>query len=225
MSQAKAYVDRLFSKYKDTNEVNELKEEVLSNIEARIIDNLANGFSKEEAFNEAIKNIEGIELLIEGNKEVYINAWKKEVTQVAILYSLIAWIITIPIRINIRTSIINTILLFFTIFLFAIYNFKFKDKDIMLQCEILNEKKLRLIKKYSWLIWGIFIFVITLANLGVRFASNIWFSREITFNGPYDFAMFLTTLIIPFVTVIIPLTISKADKLLIKYEVNNYEKA
>ena len=92
------FVDRLFANQRKTKEVVELKNEVLSNLEARVTDYMENGMEYQSAISLAIDNIEDIEALIDDNQKVYSYRFRYELVQSALIYSLLAWIVTIPAR-------------------------------------------------------------------------------------------------------------------------------
>lgn len=222
MRDVESYVEGLFRKYKRTREIDDLHEEVLSNLQARIKDNMDNGLDYNKAYEEAIKNINDIDMLIDGNRKIYINAFKKEMVQVGILYTLITWIITIPLRLNIMFMLVNTMFMIAVIvfgLLYILFYNRMQEKDLN-KIIVFNTNKLKKARKYTWIIWSLFMVLTILLTFSLHFASNIWFSRPIHINGPYEFAIIALRFFIPLVSIIIPLFINKAYKLINEYEVS-----
>jgi hypothetical protein len=93
----KNYVDSLFIGYKESKQIRELKDEILSNLEAKVSDLSSSGMEYKQAVQIAIENMDSVDGLIDHNKKVYINRFRIEFLQIALMYSLIAWILTIPI--------------------------------------------------------------------------------------------------------------------------------
>lgn len=221
MRDVENYVETLFRNYKKTKEIEDLREEVLSNLQARIKDNMDNGLDYHKAYEEAIKNINNIDMLIDGNRKIYINAFKKEMVQVGILYTLIAWIITIPLRlisISIIVNIIFMIALIVTGLLYILFYNRMQEEELY-KTMVININKLEKARKYTWILWILFMVLISLFTFALHFASNLWFSRPIHISGPYQFALIALRFLIPLMSIIIPLLINKAYKLINEYEV------
>jgi hypothetical protein len=220
MNDLKSYVDNLFTGYEENNQIRELKDEILSNLEARVADLISNGMEYNQAVIKATENIDSVDYLIEDVKKVYINRLKIEFLQVGLLYSLIAWIITIPLKIVGIGVLLNFNLLLIVAVLgiiFLVLNSK-KEISYLHKTSVLNNKSAMRNKKLSWLICGLFITVSTLRTTAIYFGSNIWFSRPIRIDGPYQLAEVGIGYALPFISIIIPLLFSAYLRLLQKYE-------
>ncbi|MCU6707374.1 permease prefix domain 1-containing protein [Paenibacillus sp. J5C_2022] len=226
MKHLQYYVDQLFKEHKDNKQTNELKDEILSNLEAKVADLTANGMEYTQAVKVATDNISGVELLIDGNTRVYTNKYRIEFLQIALLYFLIAWVITIPLRLvgmGILLNIFLLIVVFVVGILFFVLNAK-KESYFWGQTSIYNINIVMRYRKIAWLIWGLFVTVSILGNTAVVFGSSIWFGREINITGPYQLAVLVFRFLLPFVFIIIPLLFHAALKLIRKYEVGeNHE--
>src|SRR5690554_6921188 len=121
MSDLKRHVDHLFSGYKNNKQNTELKNEILSNLEAKVDDLTSKGIPYEDAFRAATKDIIGIEALIDDDLEVYTNKLKLEFFQSALIYSLIAWILTIPFSVVYLSVLTN----YFMVLVVAIFGICF----------------------------------------------------------------------------------------------------
>lgn len=221
MTNVKKYVDHLFKGYIETQQIKELKEEIVSNLEAKVEDLTSQGLGYEEAVRIASKDLNGIEHLIEDNKKFYTNRFKLELFQLALLYSIIAWIITTPLQIVGMGILINYALLFLTMILgitYLLFNANKNDSYI----NKIGDYSVRSIvryKKMSWIIWGLFIVISLFKTTALHFGSNIWFMRSISIDGPYQFAVLLISYLIPFLSVFIPILFTKSQQLIYKHEV------
>lgn len=221
MDILKSHVDSMFSKYKEDKQIRELKNEILSNLEAKAVDLAANGMEYSEAVNIAKDSITSIDHLIDGNIKVYINKLKLEYLQIILLYSIIAWIFTIPIKIM-GVEILLNLLFFIFCMAFGFSFFKLYRKS---EPEYFNTQsyisigRAYKIRKTAWVLWFLFIAATVLLTTGLQFGSNIWFSRRVNISGPYQFAVIVLKYLIPFVSIIIPLIINVAPKLILRYEV------
>jgi hypothetical protein len=221
MNSLKNHVDSMFSKYKENKQIKELKYEVLSNLEAKVEDLTANGMEYSEAITKAKESINSIDYLIDGNRKVYINKYKLEYMQIVLLYSIIAWIITIPVNIIWPGIILNMVFLICSIVIGIKYLLLNTKEDYQyFQCKSFINIELAIkIRKMAWTIWFLFIVVYTLFITAIQFGSNIWFSRPVSITGPYQFAEVAIRYFVPFISIIIPLFFNVAPKLISRYEV------
>lgn len=221
MKELEEYVDRMFKSYRKIQSVKELRDEVLSNLEAKAEDYIHEGMPKEEAIRRATKNIHSIDTIMDGNVVIFSEDYKTQLRQAALIYLLIVWIITIPLRINLYGMMINDLIILITIPAAIMYVCQLKNKASKLQKEtkVVNILKLSESRKIAWIIWGIFIIAATAFTTALRFGSNIWFQRKVYIDGPYQFAVIVLNYILPVITIIIPMIFSKAWNLVNKCEV------
>lgn len=221
MNTLKNHVDKLFAGYKENKQIRDLKDEVLSNLEAKVDDLVSKGMDYSEAVKRAAGCINTIDYLIEDNKKVYINQLKTEYLQIGLLYLLIAWIVTIPLKIIGMGIMLNSVLLAaaaVTGIFFLALNFK-KEKRYLQETSVLNFKSAKRYKRLSWLICALFIAFSILRTTAIYFGSNIWFSRPVKIDGPYQLAEIGIRYMLPFIAILIPLLFSAYLKLIQKYEV------
>lgn len=224
MDDLKKYVDKLFANYKESKEVRELKAEILSNLEARVADYLEEGMAYDEAVALAKRNLDTVDELIPDHKPVYVNRYRLELLQAGLLYTVVAWIFTIPLRLmSVRGLLVNNLLLFAVIILaviFLILSSK-KDESYLNAVAPVNKKRLNSSRKAAWLTWALFIAVMTALTTAIRFGSDIWFGRGVHIDGPYQFAEIALAYTMPCITIILPLLFNKACVLADKHEVDN----
>lgn len=220
MSELKNYVESLFRKYGNSKNIDELKAEILSNLEAKKSDLIMSGLDEKTATHKAKESIKNIDNLIDDNKYIYINQLRLEVLQQFLLYLVITWILTIPIILFRDFLSINLLMFCFVLIVGIVYLFKLrnKTKGYIQEKQYISLHRYVRLKRIVWEIWGIFITVCMLVLTGVYFGSNIWFSRPIHIDGPYAFALLVIRYFVPFVTLIIPLTINNLPKLVLKFE-------
>lgn len=222
MSELGSYVDRLFSKYSANRQTEELKTEILGNLEAKKADLIAAGMEYSQAVKKAEESITSIDFLIDGNKQVYINRLKMEFAQHSMILIITGWIITIPLLLF-RVGLPANFLMFLATVVSGIYTLSLGGK-MKQDAAILNEKAFVSVPRYAkikrlfWLLWSAFAVISTVATTALYFGSNIWFSRRISIDGPYALAVLLIAYFVPLLTVVIPLIASVPLKLVPKYE-------
>ncbi len=223
MNSLERYVNSLFKGYKNNEEIMELKAEILSNLEAKVADLQAKGTDYDQAVKLASENFDSdnVDSLIDGNKKIYVNRYKLEFLQLAFLYVLVAWIVTIPFRIAGMGIVLNGLLLIAAIVVGAVFyilNAK-KKSGYNDATSFYNIKSAMRYKKVAWLVWGLFVITTTVSITAIQFGSNIWFSRPIGVSGPYQVALLVIRYALPFVSIIIPMLFSTCPKLIDKYKV------
>ena len=224
MDELKRYVDKLFAGHKETKEVRELKAEILGNLEARMADHIEEGFPYNEALTRAMRSLDTVDDLLPDQKPVYVNRRKVELLQVGLLYTVIAWILTIPLRIMfVGRFVVNNLLFLAVVILGVIYLILSSRKDgpYLNAIAPLNKKTLAKYRKGAWLVWALFMVVMTAFTTAIRFGSDIWFGRAVQIDGPYQLAVIAVTYAVPLITIILPLLFSKACTLAEKHEVDN----
>jgi hypothetical protein len=226
MNNVRKHIDKLFAKYPETDETYELKEEVIGNIEAEIEDLQSHGLSFEEAFRKSIEKMAKLDGLIEGVKSVRLSKILIEMMQWVLIYTLIAWIITIPLSVFYLVRRISWALFWIVIliglgYLVLYIICKLLSKDFVQ----VNLYKIAIARKYVWIIWSIYILATWGIITATLFGSNIWFWRPISINGPYEFASISIKYAAPIITIIVPLLLNKLQKIIVNQEeVNPDEK-
>lgn len=226
MDDLKLYVNQLFRHYGQNSEMNELKEEILSNLAAKKEDLIASGIDETTALKIAKESITNIDNLIEGNIKVYKYQLKLELLQNILIYSMIAWILLIPCSIFRSSIILNVLIVWVILITGMIYLIERSNNNAKSWSSsgYINLSKLKRLSKYGWVIWIIFVGLSIIKTTGLHFASDIWFHRSIVIDGPFQFVSLIIEYMVPFVTIIIPLLLQRLAKLVIKYEVNNYDR-
>lgn len=226
MNDVRNYIDKLFSKYPKTNETFELKEEVIGNLEAKIEDLQSNGVSFEEAFQSSIREMGELDTLIAGVKSIQMSKVLVETIQWTLIYTLLAWIMTIPLGMfdsARKTSWLLFVLVLVAGFLyFAVY---FTQRLFKAKSMKVNLLKVMAVRKYVWAIWTLFILVQWGMVTALYFGSNIWFWRPISMNGPYEFGEMLIAYAIPAITIIVPLLVNQFKKVLEQQEEAIFDEA
>lgn len=218
------FVDRLFANHRKTKAVIDLRNEVLSNFEAKVTDYMGNGMDYQQAVCLAIEDIEAVGNLMDDNLNIYINRYRFDLVQSTLLYTLIAWILTIPLRLMPMGMMVNNLFMVLVAasgVLFFLGSRILKiDRD---RTAIINALKVRKMSGGAWIIWGICGAVLTSFTLLTRFGSDLWFGRNIRIDGQDALYVILLEIAIPLVTVIIPMLFHKADRVIKKYEVSERE--
>ncbi|CAM3367401.1 hypothetical protein EDM52_09795 [Brevibacillus invocatus] len=229
MKPLQQHVDQLFRRYaKDTSDqIQDLKREVLSNLEAKVADLTANGVEQREAIRQAVQSITSVDHLIDRNRNIFVFSYCLEFVQITLLYLLIAWIIVLPLQIIHMGGMLHLLLLISIAVVGLLYItlliIKRMNPGIMQKTAVLDLQAAFRFRKIGWLIWGLFVLVWLLFTTALEFGSNIWFWRQVKIGGPYQFAVLAVRYALPFFSVILPMLLHVSPKLIMKYEVHEDE--
>ncbi|CAM3412982.1 MULTISPECIES: permease prefix domain 1-containing protein [Paenibacillus] len=218
--ELEVYVNRLFANHRKTRETLELKQEILSNLEAKVADEMAHGMDRQAAIRLAIDGIEGIDDLLDDNPRMYVTRYRYELLQSALIYILLAWILTLPARIMPSGVMINSLLLCLAALagiMFLVVSSHLKRDDT--QTAVVHSAGRSHWPKTAWAIWGIFMVVVTAYTFILHFGSDIWFGRPLKVDGPYSLYVLAMQLALPLTSVIVPMLVHRASRLTDKHEV------
>ncbi|PQP83187.1 hypothetical protein C0Q44_00150 [Paenibacillus sp. PCH8] len=220
------HINRLFAHAQDTLDNQELKEEIHSNLAARIGDYISQGMSEEKAFQTAIQHMAGMDQVMSDQRRVQRVPYWTSLLQFALIYCLIAWIITIPMRVLMQGSAINNLLMILSLIvggtyvLYMLIN-RGNDPASSVKTTVIRFPTLMQWNRRIWWLWSAFILVLWGTQAALRFGSNIWFNRPIQVEGPYQFAVIVIAFAIPLLSVIIPLVVHQAYRIVSEYEVSD----
>lgn len=229
MKPLQQHVDHLFRRYaKDTSDqIQDLKREVLSNLEAKVADLTANGVEQREAIRQATQSLTSVDHLIDRNRNIYVFRYSLEFVQIALLYLLIAWIVILPLQIIHMGGMLHFLLLISTVVIGVLYItlliFQRVKPGLLQKTATLDLQAAFRFRKIGWLIWGLFILVWLLFTTALEFGSNIWFGHPVKIGGPYQFAVLAVRYALPFFSVLLPMMLHVSPKLIMKYEVREDE--
>ncbi|MBM6994239.1 hypothetical protein IM700_001025 [Paenibacillus sp. DXFW5] len=224
MNPLQKHVDRLFAGYPATGRIRELKEEILGNLEAKAADYMAGGMEYEQAVQAATASLTRIDGLIDESPQIYVNRYRLDLLQKTLFFTLILWILTIPLRMIERTplSFLFLVLVLLLGILYLVLNSVWRGRAL----EVTAPRNLHVARRRSrmvWLLWGLFILVTLLAITALRFGSNIWFGHQVKIGGPYQFAVLGIQYAKPFLTILIPLAFQASTTLISKHEAGEFE--
>lgn len=212
MTDLEKYVDELFRHQPLTNEVRDLKEEILSNMTAKRDDLIAQGFSEEEAAEKAVESLSSIDSLIDGNQLTYADKYRTDCSQAALLGSIVFWILSMPLLFTCYAPL-SYLGLFLTIASGAAYLRRRSSSSAAVSFISVAASKKR--QRTVWIIWGLFFAVYAAAMVGITFGSNIWFHRPVSISGPYELANIAVRFYLPLITIVLPITCQSFTRLLI----------
>lgn len=221
-----SHVNRLFAHAPDTLDNRELKEEIHSNLAARIDDYISQGMNEEKAFQTAIQHIAGMDQVMSDHRRVQRVPYWTALLQSALIYCLIAWIITIPTRVVMQGSAINNLLMLVSLLVggsYVLYMLTNRTNDpaTSVKTTVIQTDAFMRWNRRIWWLWAVFMIVLWGTQAALRFGSNIWFNRPIQVDGPYQFAVMAIAFAIPLLSVIIPLVVHRAYRIISKYEVSD----
>jgi hypothetical protein len=229
MERLQQHVEHLFHKYKKhgSKQIQELKQEVYSNLEAKFADLMANGMERSEAIRQATQSITSVDHLIDRNRLVYVNRYLLEYVQMALLYLLIAWIVVMPIQILHMGVLLHLVLLVLIALIGLAYlillTLKRRGSGFWQKTATLDLQAAFTLRKIGWLVWGLFIIISVGFTTALQFGSNIWFGRPIEIAGPYQFAVVAIRYALPFFSILVPMLLVLSPKLITKHEVDDHE--
>jgi len=223
MNRLEKHVEFLFRKYKETPKIIESKNEILGNLEAKVADLISSGMPEDTAITAAIESLKSIDWLLDENIEIFTNQYQLEYAQIVLLYFLIGWILTIPLGI-IGAGMLTSFLFFIGTLSAGVVYFvmggKRKTPDFQKKAFI-NLPRAEKLKKLGWILWTLFILISFASVTALRFGSNIWFSRPVHIDGPYQFAVIAVRYLLPLFSILIPICLSIAPGLIMKYQVGD----
>lgn len=220
MKELEQYVDALFAHQKRTAEATELKEEILSNMEAKRTDLLAQGMAPAEATQKAKESLTSVEGLIEGTQLTYIDHYQAECLQDALLASTIFWILSLPLLFT-GFAPFSLCGLLTTAGFAAAYLVKRTALSDAVAFVSATACKRRI--RWAWGLWGLFFLVCATGAAALTFGSAIWFGRPAAITGPYQFAAAGARFYAPLLTIVIPITIGGCTRRLAKHEKRDCE--
>lgn len=222
------HLESLFAGAQDTLEHRELKEEIRSNLAARIDDYLAEGMSEEKAFQTAIQHMDGMEQFMSDYRHVKRVPYWTALWQSTLIYSLVAWIITIPTRVMLGGAALNNLLLIISLIVgaaYVVYSMSNRENGSgSSDTEKTTRVRVLVLKQWqrrAWWLWATVVLVLWGTQAALRFGSNIWFDRPIQVNGPYQLAVILFAFALPLLSILIPLVVHRAYRIVSKYEVSD----
>ncbi|WP_429841416.1 permease prefix domain 1-containing protein [Brevibacillus sp. FIR094] len=220
MESLQHYVDQLFQKYRGSKQIEELKWEVLSNLEAKVADLVADGLSLDEAVKKAKANLPSIDSIVGERRNVYILPLLQEWLQLGLLYTLIAWIVTMPLRIWGMGIFLNYGLFASCILIGIVYlillgiNRPASSQNLT----SMNVRSAFLLRKTGWILWALYMVGKIGFTTALYFGSNLWFSTPVNLTGPYQFATIAVAYALPFLSILIPLWLHAIPRLILKYD-------
>lgn len=213
MIDLQKYVDELFRHQRLTPEVQDLKEEILSNMLAKRDDLIAQGLSEESATEKAKESLSDIDYLIDGKQLTDIGRYHLECIQTILLNCIIFWIFSLPLLFT-RYVLFSYMGLILVILSGCAYIFRKGKRENTVTFLSITASERR--SKIAWRIWGVFFLVVAGTMAALIFGSNIWFGRPLNISGPYQLANIAIRFYLPLLTIAIPITIDNFSKILLK---------
>ncbi len=221
MDELEVHVNHLFAKYAGIREMQELKAEVLGNLEAKRADLMASGMDRQTATTQTKAGLTTVDGLVDGNRCIYLNRYRREWLQRAFLFIVIGWVATIPLFMFRGVVLLNSALLCGVIVagIASIAMHGNKSPEWLGKRRYLNLNDRMKWRRWTWIAWTVFMLFATLMTTGLLFASNIWFGWQVKIGGPYQFALVVIRYAVPFITIFVPLFMQSLPKMMMKHEV------
>lgn len=211
MTELKEYVDDLFRHQPGTPEIQDLKEEILSNMAAKRDDLISQGMEKSMATIKAKESLSSIDLLLEGNQLTELGKYRLECSETALLNCIIYWILSMPLLYTNHGIFCHAGLLS-TMILGA--NYLLRRMHPITHNAILSVRAKKRHERIAWILWGLFFITYAAMTAVLTLGSDLWFGRPIHIDGPYQMANLAVGIYIPVITIMVPVTFSSFTKLL-----------
>ena len=220
MKELERYVNHLFRQQAETAEMRDLKEEILSNMQAQKADLMAQGMSEAEAIRQVKKSLPSLDGMVEDQQMTWIDRYHADCLRALLLTSIVWWILLLPTelllwresRIALTAAAMGATFILFVAYLIQ----KLQHRD---RAEIRSVSDCRRKVKITWMVWGLFVAVVLLMGVGAYWASDIWFHRPLhlpRIDGPWSLAIVLQPFYGLALTDLLPLTVARFPKMLQK---------
>lgn len=210
MEELNSYVDRLFKGYKLTNEMLDLKAEILGKLAAKKAELMEIGYSQDEALKMAEESITEIDSLIDGNRCIYISKFKRAVLQKILLYLGLSFIIAAICRTTPDIAAPQTVVFWVLLVSCLVYLgiCVRKSPDYWMKTGYINTKQFEKWKKYGWLLAIILIIICWLRITYIHFAARLLFHHPLPIGGSDQIAALIFDYILPLLFLVIPLVLA-----------------
>lgn len=219
MDELERYVNTMFRRQKDTAEVRELKEEILSNMQAQKMDLMAQGMSEAQAIRKVKESLTSLDGLVEDQQLTWVDRYHADCLRSMLLSSVLFWILSLPGLMVNKWIARDTVVLGCgaTVICAVLYIIQKCMKKDCTEILVVSDSRRR--TKLVWMVWGLFVAVVLLSGVAVHFVSNIWFHRpvHIHIDGPYQLAAMVLPIYLLLLTALIPLTVAGFTRLLQKH--------
>lgn len=215
MTELERYVDTLFRHQRRTPGADELKAEILSNMQAKQADLMAQGLSEAQATEAARNSIASIDGLLDCGQLTYLNRYHTACAQTALLASVLFWLCSLPLMLVGRPGY-SYLGLIATVAFGILYRVLCQRDGA--QVAFCSYAHARHRAKLVWLLWGVFLLAAGGMTIALQFGSDLWFGRWPNVTGPYQCAVLVAPFYGLLLTIAFPITVSRFPALLRKEE-------
>lgn len=213
MTDLQNYVDGLFRHQPLTPEIQDLKEEIVSNMMAKRDDLMAQGMDAESATQKAKESLPAVDFLIDGNQLTDVGTYRMECMQSVLLNCILFWIFSLSLLFvgPAFLSYVGGVLVLAAGCTYAWMKYHPVNGVAVLSVTASERRR-----KLVWVIWGLFFLVSAGMMAAVTFGSNLWFGRPVSISGPYEMASVAMRFYLPLLTIFVPLTFGSFSRFLTK---------
>ena len=202
MTDLQNYVDGLFRHQPLTPEIQDLKEEIVSNMMAKRDDLMAQGMDAESATQKAKESLPAVDFLIDGNQLTDVGTYRLECMQSVLLNCVLFWIFSLPL-LFVGPAFLGYVGGVLVLAAGCAYAWmKYHPVNGVAVLSVTASERRR---KLVWMIWGLFFLV----SAGMMAA--------VTFGSPYERATIAMRFYLPLLTIFVPLTFGSFSRLLTKH--------
>lgn len=214
MNELERHVEKLFRHQPDTPETRELRAEILSNLQAKRDDLVAQGMNAAEATAAVKRDMSTVDGLLDDQQRINVERYRMACTQTVWLCCILYWIFTLPL-LFLDCKLPSALGLILSVAVFVFFPLFWLLHPVKVETRSLAAARRR--STIIWRVWGIFYAVAALSMAAVTFGSNLWYGTPVTFEGPYQWASVLSRFYVPLLTIFIPIAVGRFASLLPRY--------
>lgn len=215
MDELQKYLDILFADYGHSARAMELKAKLLLESQESMEKLMAAGYEAPAALEEIKLRIQAVGELIEGNRLIYINRFRNDCLQAAVIYSVIAWVFSMPLIVLLDWVGMAIAILFMLISAAAAWLYISKVGGRSAEVQFLNTNRYHQRRHGLWRIWMIGAGVVLILIAAISFTGG----RTPALENAWDWAKLLARFYAPMLSVAAPLLVANMEKLMLKNEV------
>ena len=220
MDELRKYVDGLFARLPQTAENAEFREEVYANMSARREDVLAQGSTEQQALSAAKKALPSVEGVTGDAVLVSHSLFRTHSLMELWFYSAVLFILTLPTYFLGHRFLSGAVLAVTIIAMVSYFISKQSSADTPV---FLHFRRWTQIRRRTWQLWGLAFGIWVIFISAVSFGSNLWFSRPVHINGPYQLALLLMRYYLPALSIFIPLYMGRLPRILTELEKQGHD--
>ena len=217
MDELQKYLDILFADYGHSALAMQMKAGILVNMRARMERLMAQGLAESDALAEIKSQVKDIGQLVEGNRLVYLRRFHNDCLQAAVIYTVIAWICSMPLIVFLAWPGAAVSLLFMLAAATAAWFYITQVKPDSAEVQFINALRYEKRRAGVWKLWAAFFLLAEAVITIFVFAAG----DPVCPGNCWEWARLAAAYYAPLLTIAGPLLVANMDQLIRKNEVGN----